>query len=429
MNSISEHLSGNESEGAPLVVMLTTDRQIDRRILLTADSLEKMGCKLVIIGMPSDGMLVADDPRAVRIEVPKEARREAFVLSVYRYVRSFLSVNCLPMRIMRHFAWRYFVDQDRFYTQLFYPTASRYRPDVVVANDLPMLPVAYKIAEASQARLVYDSHELFCEQEFSKREKQRWEKLERQYIGKCDAIITVNPSIATELEKRYGVRDVQVVYNAERTYTPLQASRYFHERFGFASNQKVLLLQGGLSAGRNLDTLVESMRHVNDPEVVLIILGDGLLKHKLEDKAQAVPGRIFFHPAVSQDQLLNLTASADAGVIPYLANCLNNYYCTPNKLFEFIAAGIPVLATDLPEIRKLVSGYEIGLVGETSSPDKLAQLIDDFFSNQDRVNAWTANIMKARKEVCWDVEEKKIQSIYGRLLKKENVMPRSRVYM
>ena len=230
-------------------------------------------------------------------------------------------------------------------------------------------------------------------------------------------VITVNQSIATELERRYGVSEVKVIYNAERSFNIPARSRRFHEAFGLSADKKVLLLQGGLSAGRNLEVLVDAMRHVQNPSVVLVVLGDGLLLRSLQNKALAVElrERVYFHPAVPQKDLLTFTVAADAGVIPYQATCLNNHYCTPNKLFEFIAAGLPILASDLPEIRKMVEGQQIGSVGDTSTPEKLASLIDDFFGDEQRLASWRANLATVREQICWEEEEKELVKIYEAL--------------
>lgn len=399
------------------VVMLTADRQIDRRILLGADSLEAAGWNVTIIAMPLDAWGI-DDRRVVRIGAePNLAKKENSVLNTYRWMRGHLPMNGRLMRWMKQLTWRYLVDPESFYSKLFYSTASRYSPCVFVANDLPMLPVARQLAEACGARLVYDSHELYCEQEFSDREKRRWAEIEAMHIGACDVVITVNQSIATELEQRYGVCNVKVIYNAERTHDNPIVSRRFHEAFGLHADRKIILLQGGLSAGRNLEVLVEAMRYVQSPSVVLVVLGDGVLLHSLQKKVQqeGLKERVCFHAAVPQNELLALTAAADAGVIPYQATCLNNHYCTPNKLFEFIAAGLPILATDLPEIRRLVDEQRIGLVGDTSSPQKMAALIDDFFSDKQRFATWKTRLLAVRQLICWEQEEKKLVEIYEAL--------------
>src|SRR5690606_2613093 len=131
---------------------------------------------------------------------------------------------------------------------------------------------------------VYDSHELYSEQEFSGWERARWTEIEAKYIPHCDVVITVNQSIARELGRRYGVSRVRVIANAERVWSAPPA-RIFHGLYQLPEEKKVLLLQGGLSAGRNLEVLLEAMRYVRNPDVVLVFLGDGALLEKLKARA------------------------------------------------------------------------------------------------------------------------------------------------
>jgi glycosyltransferase involved in cell wall biosynthesis len=398
--------------------MLTADRKIDRRILLQADSLEAAGWRVTVVGMALDPGEVDTDPRVVRIgsEDPID-KRGKFVLHAYRWLRQYLSMNNWLMRTVKSAAWRYAVDQESFYLKLFSKTAAQFSPEVFVAHDLPMLPVAHLACQRCGLKLVYDSHELYSEQEFSSREKQRWAEIEAKYIGGCDAVITINPSIARELERRYRIKDVTVIYNADRT-GELPVNRYlFHRAFGMDSMQKVLLFQGGLSGGRNLEVLVEAMQLVQNPYLNLVIMGDGRLGTSLKKKVIALKlaDRVHLHPAVPQSELVAFSSSADAGIIPYQATCLNNYYCTPNKLFEFIAAGLPILASDLPELRRMVQSHDIGLVGDMSSPGATAQLIDEFFSDSHRFTAWQQRVAEARKIICWEKEGEKLVAIFEAL--------------
>lgn len=398
--------------------MLTADREIDRRILLQADSLEAAGWEVTVLAMPLDREDLQDDARVVRIDAGGgAAARENLVLGMYRWIRRFIPMNGLAMRALKRLAWRYLVDQEAFFVRLFATAASRFSPDVFVAHDLPMLAIARHHANRCGAKVVYDSHELYSEQEFSAREKARWAQIEARHIGACDAVITVNASIAAELEKRYGVRDVGVIYNADRAAAPVARTKMFHELYSLPGSTRVLLFQGGLSAGRNLETLVAAMRYVRDPSIVLVVLGAGALSKPLAALIgkHGLDGRVFIHAAVPQGQLLQMTAAADGGVIPYQATCLNNYLCTPNKLFEFIAAGLPILASDLPEIRKMVSGRDLGLVGDMRTPESTARLIDEFFRDDARLAAWARNSSDARKQVCWEVEGRKLVAIYGAL--------------
>ena len=400
------------------ILMLTADRQIDRRILLQADSLEKAGWQVTILAMKEEDADRRSDSRVVRVGGGTEVGGlEERVADGYRQLARRLPMNGPVMRLLKGLAWRFLVDQETFHARLYSGVASRFAPQVVVAHDLPMLPVSCQVARACGARLVYDSHELYSEQEFPARERKRWAEIEARYIGNCDAVMTINESIAGELARRHALRLVHVISNAERTSDPPTRSRRFHELFGLPATRKLLLFQGGLSAKRNLQALVEAMRHVTNPDVVLVILGDGALRQNLMREARSQPGaqRVFFHPAVPQHELLRHTAAADAGVIPYQATCLNNYFCTPNKLFEFIAAGVPILGSDLPEISKMVAGRGIGLVGEMSSARAVAGLIDQLFADEARFAVWRKNLQETRKAVCWEAEEGKLLAIYGAL--------------
>lgn len=399
--------------------MLTADRQIDRRILLEADSLEAAGWRVKVIAMPLD-QPDADDGKVIRIDTRREcAARESLVLHAYRKLRSRLPMNGRLMQEMKRIAWRYLVSQESFYSRLFRGTASKYRADIIVAHDLPMLPLACELARECGARVIYDSHELFCEQEFSAREKRTWEAIEAKYIRTVAQVITVNESIARELARRYGLDKVEVILNADRASEVPPRTHLFHDTFQLAAERKVLLFQGGLSAGRNLAILIDAMGLVRNPSVALVILGDGVLLSQLRGrvKARGLEGRVFFHKAVPQSELLRFTAAGDAGVIPYQATCMNNYWCTPNKLFEFIAAGLPILASDLPELRAFVEGNNIGAVGDLSAPEGFAKRIDGFFADVQRLEVWRENLRRTRLEVSWEREQGKLLAIYENCLR------------
>ncbi|WP_167784719.1 glycosyltransferase [Ramlibacter rhizophilus] len=401
--------------------MLTQDRQIDRRILLEADSLEAMGWTVRIIAMPLDQPGAGtEDPRVIRIGQgpggPALPRKEGVVLAIYRAARARLPMNSGPMRLLKRLAWRYVVRQDSFFLRLFEPTVLAHPADVYVAHDLPMLPVGVRAKQRHAARLVYDSHELYAEQEFSAREQHAWKRVEASNIGEADAVITVNPSIARELEQRYRLSRVHVLYNAEKAREAAVGDKRFHQVFGLPAQARVLLFQGGLSAGRHIEALVRAMRRVRSSHVHLVVLGDGGIKPQLERiVATGLSARVHLHDAVPQSELLAWSAAADAGIIPYQATCLNNYYCTPNKLFEFIAAGIPVLASDLPEIRAIVEGHGIGRVADMADEERIAVAIDAFFSDPGALRQWQLAATRAREVVNWDVEGRKLVEIFKAL--------------
>lgn len=406
----------------PSAVMLTADRRVDRRILLEAEALRSAGWDVQILAMPLDtGFNLEDLAHGIeRIGRASVSRRssESIAVETYKWLRSHLPMNGWAMRQIKRFAWRFLIDQESFYEKLFLPSAHRLTPKVFVAHDLPMLPLACKLAKKTGAKLVYDSHELYAEQEFSKWEKKRWFDIEARYINSADAVITVNQSIAEELRKRYGIPKVEVIYNSEKSPFSLDsAHKIFHAKLGLDPKAKILLLQGGISEGRNIDVLVAAMEYVKN-NVCLVLLGDGVYAKSLKKIVNKIglSSRVYFMPAVPQDQLLTLTASADAGVIPYQPTCLNNYYCTPNKLFEFIAVGLPIVASDLPEIKRIVQGNEIGLVGATNNPKSFAKLIDQFFSDETRFTKWKSNLKSVQLKLTWEAQKINLIKVYHGLL-------------
>ncbi len=413
-NAVDNVRTSSDTNG--LIVMLTADRRIDRRILLEVDALEHAGWHVKIIAMPVDGDEADSDTRIIRLGVSAiENPKEFVVLSAYRKMRSFLSMNSPLMRRLKAFAWTHFIDQERFYKDLFLAEALRHRPHVIVAHDLPMLPVAVAAAQSNGAHVVYDSHELFAEQEFSETEKRKWRAIEQKYIGFASRVITVNESIAAELEGRYSLSDVKVILNAEQTASFERRPERLRHALSLPAAAKIGLFQGGLSEGRNLHQLVDAIKHVEAPNLHLVFLGDGQLKEKLRKRALrlGLQGRVHFLDAVPQSELLEYTASADFGFVPYLANCLNTYYCTPNKLFEFIAAGIPIIASDLPELRRFVSGNDLGLILDFNDPKAVGNAVSNLIADDGLLSRLRANLISAQASISWKIEGEKLTSIFA----------------
>lgn len=427
----SGYTNDHTSVRSPHAVMLTADRKIDRRILLEAASLDKAGWQVTILAMPSDDPITEQGLRIFRVNQGfgvGEPRRENVIWSGYRIARRLLPMNGRIMTGLKHIVWRYLVDPECYYLALFRDAALQFPADVYVAHDLPMLPVARFAAEHFGARVIYDSHELYWAQEFSPYLSDRWSEVEMRHIGAATEVITVNESIAQELRSRYSINNVSVIYNADDvTWPPPQNHRLFHTAFGLNDNARIVLFQGGISANRNLELLVDSVPLWKDQAAHLVFLGDGVLVQRLRSrvKRRRVEHRVHFHPAVAQQELLTHTACADLGLIPYQAVCLNNYYCTPNKLFEYIAAAVPVLASDLPELRRFIVGYRIGLVGDTASAAGLARLVDEALSDHDRLSQFRERALEVRNEVNWASEAKHLIAIFARAHRANRVMDSS----
>ena len=288
--------------------------------------------------------------------------------------------------------------------------------DYLMCCDLPVLPAAVYAAKFKNIPLIYDAHELYPEQAiFTEHKRQLYTKVEREFAPYPSLIITVNESIAEEMAKRYGIRKPEVILNAldaPDTFDIHHRYNYFREKLPVSEDTKIVLFQGGYSPHRNLDLFVKSAKFLDNNDVVLVLMGFGEYQSELEAIAEndrMLNKRVFFFPAVDQSVLLHYSASADVGIIPYPHTDLNSYYCTPNKLFEFIQAGLPMIAQNSPELNRFVLENGIGYSQKMESAEDIAEAIQNYFSEK---KDYRRQLLQLREKICWSVEEKK----FGNLL-------------
>lgn len=357
------------------VTMLVPDDRIDRRVLLEARTLTRTGARVLVVAAPYPGEVDLDQAQfpevdIIRIDTTRAAQIEADL--------SKTRLGSLD------FDWK----EVYFYTYQFLEAALSRGADLIVAHDLPVLPAAIAAADLTGARLVYDAHELYPEQEyFGQQRIELYRKVELALAPIPDAVLTVNKSIAEEMARRYSIDEPMVLLNAPDATgitVPVPRTRTLREAFGFPESVKLFLYQGSLSLNRNLEALVEAMSLVQDPDVRLVVMGPGADKRRELESIAATFGildsRVFFHDAVPQTELLGYTASADVGVIPYPGIDLNTTMCTPNKLFEFLTCGLPILANDLPELRRFVADTGAGIVHPMTDAPSIAAAIDKMAS-------------------------------------------------
>lgn len=308
------------------------------------------------------------------------------------------------------------------FNRCFYEAASRHQGDVIIAHDLPALPAASRLACERGVPLVYDAHELYYEQKaFSGKQKKMMRAIEQELIVQCAAKFTVNQSIAEEMGRRYGCQAPNVLLNAVDPppgFDVQARPKPFHKHFGLPDTTRVLLFQGGLLANRNLENLANAMAHLQCQDCVLVFMGNGPAKATLQAIAQKTgqSGRILFKEAVPQLDVINWTAGADMGIIPYPAVDLNTHFCTPNKLFEYVQAGLPILANDLPELRRFVSGMGLGRNVPMASPVEIAKGIDEALADPKSLQRWRDGLIARRTELSWQTAAKEYVRIVQSVL-------------
>jgi glycosyltransferase involved in cell wall biosynthesis len=287
-------------------------------------------------------------------------------------------------------------------------------PAVVVCHDLPTLPVGIALRRAFGSRVVFDCHDLWSD---INPVADGWERMlisrfERRLVPRADRVVTVSPPLARHLEREYGLREVVVSPNAEPFHGVAKPAS---ERP--ASLPVRFLFQGGAVPGRGLDVLLDTWRRLDDERAVLYLqcpesayYAD--LRSRFHDLIER--GRVVIVPPVESVALVAAAASADVGVIPYLGDSINHQFACPNKLSQYMQAGLAILGQKLDFVAEVIGRYECGIVYDATSAESLSAAVTQLVSDLPRLDELKQNAFKtAQSEFNWDVQSK----AYAQLLK------------
>jgi glycosyltransferase involved in cell wall biosynthesis len=292
---------------------------------------------------------------------------------------------------------------------------ARFRPDVVHAHDVNTLPTAWLAAALSGAKLVYDAHEISTSREgySSFRKLVAW--AEKIFMPRADGVITTTVARAKFFARAYRIDRPLVLQNRPRQQ-PALASNRIREELGLTKSWPVILYQGGIQQGRGLERLVRVAADV--PDAYFVFIGGGRLDSSLRSISAELrlEQRIHFIPTVALAELPTYTASADIGVQPIENTCLNHYTTDSNKLFEYVQAGLPVVASDLPEIRRVVRDYDLGLLVPAGNSEALAVALRELVANKGKREHHAAQSCKAAEVLNWERQEHELLALYARVL-------------
>jgi glycosyltransferase involved in cell wall biosynthesis len=293
------------------------------------------------------------------------------------------------------------------------------QPDVWHAVDLTGLAALGLAGIGADACLIYDSHELYLESGSAARipGPARWvlARVESRLAHRAAAVITVNPSIAHELSRRYGV-DPVVVMNCPLLSDVRRPGR-MRARLALGG-RPVLLHHGSLGDGRGIGHTIDALRLL-PAEVALVLLGDGPLVPWIREQQERpeLAGRLFWHPAVPLNELLSWVVDADLGVMLFEPTELNSLYATPNRLFDCVVAGVPVLASDFPEFRRIVNGDGIGEVCDPTDNRVIAESIGRLLAAPEQLAAMQIRARSAaRIKYNWDTQAAALLDVYRQVV-------------
>jgi len=363
-----------------IIISVTSDLCTDQRVHKTAITLQQMGFEVLLLGR----ML----PDSLPIE------------RTYKYKRLSL--------IFKKEVWFYIEYNIRIFFFLLFS-----KSDLYLANDLDTLLPNFLISKLKSKPLVYDSHEMFCEgPELQGRKfvQSVWRTIEKWILPKLKHTYTVSQSIADNYNKQYNT-NFQIIRNIPK----LEVKRKKVEKLQF-NDKKIILYQGVMNPGRGLKEIITAMPFIDS--AVLLIIGFGKVEDELKELVVkiGVEDKVFFFGKVSFEYLFFYTKQADIGLLLERPLGLSFKYALPNKLFDYIHAELPIIASPLLEIKRIMDENEIGVIIENYNPKYLADIINIMLNNLEKRKVWKANMAKVKQELNWEKESEKLNKIFSDFL-------------
>lgn len=289
------------------------------------------------------------------------------------------------------------------------------RPDVVHAHDVNVLPTAWLAAKVAGAKLVYDAHEISSGREGYRKIGRVVAWIEKAIMPGAAGCITTTEARAKFFARAYRVPRPLVLQNRPRLVSVAGDDR-IRQSLGLSADYPIVIYQGGQQPGRGLERLVECAVRV--PHAYFVFVGGGSLHDELKQLASSLSltDRVFFIPTVPLSELPYFTASADIGVQPIENTCLNHFTTDSNKLFEYVVARLPVIASDLPEIARVVRQHDLGVLVRPGDSDALVNALVQLVDSQDLRAHYRDSAERASSKLNWEEQEQSLVAMYGRIL-------------
>ena len=283
--------------------------------------------------------------------------------------------------------------------------------DCILCPDIYSIPLAYIASLFFKCTYIYDSRELFSDLASLHKKKVRqfiWKLVEKCFVPKAKLLITVNESIANILKNNFPDKKVEIIYNfpsLKLEKEPLDISQII----GSDNSRKILTYQGGLQNGRGIGILLDLILSME--ECILLFLGNGHLKSKIKEHP-LFNKRIFIKDNIPASQVLKYTANSFLGM-SIIENLSKSYYLSlPNKIFEYIHVGIPVISSNFPEVQKIMTKFKVGELVDPENKQEIIKKIKFLIKHADIYSKYKQNCINARETLNWENQEPKFLELF-----------------
>ena len=289
-----------------------------------------------------------------------------------------------------------------------------HKADLLLANDLDTLYANHWARKFKRnCRLVYDSHEYYTGvPELVSRPKVQnfWRAIERRTLPKADVMYTVNESIAAIYRKEYN-REVKVVRNiSDFKGVSKKMSR---KELGLPEDKRIVIIQGaGINIDRGAEEMMEAIQLVDNAILIFVGGGDVLPLLKKKAKQEKLEDKVIFFGKRPYEELMNYTMASDVGISMDKDTNINYRFSLPNKVFDYIHAGIPLLVSNLAEVKRIVEGNDVGLVCPSHDPQIIADYLRQILDNKELSDRFKKNTITASKALTWANECTVLKTIY-----------------
>ncbi len=285
------------------------------------------------------------------------------------------------------------------------------KPKVIHCHDTLVLFPSVLLKVLFNAKLIYDAHELESNKNMQtiilSKATLIIEKICWPYI---DTLISVSDSIIKWYLSEFGFKKNLLILNApvlKKHSLKISANNDLRKIFNINNKSLIFIYVGDFCKGRGIDYILKvfSDKKINSH---IVFLGDGLLKNKILNFSQNFKN-IHLHPLVSHDEVVNLIKSSDIGICFIENASLSDYYCLPNKLFEYVFAGLEILGSEMPEISSFINKNKVGKTCKLNLED-LKRKIKHYEKNKPE------KIKKNLDEYSWEAQSEKLKNLYKEIV-------------